>query len=284
MVSWNRIVSIAGRKTAIFKVKELSSKPIAQGRTAEVYAWDDGHILKLYRDWCPPYWVDYEARIARAVYESGVPSPAAGEVVEVNGRRGLVYERLDGISMLQEMSTRPWTLLKHARSLADLQARVNQESISGLPLYKDRLRQDIHNTAHLSENLRKKALALLNQLPDGQNLCHGDFHPGNILITRRGPVVIDWMTACAGSSWGDVTRTHLLLTIGAKADKQQVNPLIKMVVGIYYQAYRRRHNLLFPDTGKQVEHWMPVIAAARLNENIAAERATLIDIVKRKTG
>src|SRR5512138_225427 len=110
-------------------MNDLASPPIARGRTAEIYAWDDRHILKLYRDWCPSHWVDYEARIARAVHESGVPSPAAGEIVEVDGRRGLIYERLEGPSMLQEMSSHPWTLLRCARSLAQLQVEVNQQSI-----------------------------------------------------------------------------------------------------------------------------------------------------------
>jgi len=92
---------------------------MAQGRTAEIFAWDDHHILKLYRDWCPPDWVEYEARTARAVWEAGIPSPAVGDIVEVDGRRGLIYQRLEGISMLQDMNARPWMLLKHARSLAE---------------------------------------------------------------------------------------------------------------------------------------------------------------------
>ncbi len=36
-------------------------KPIALGRTAEVYAWQDNQVLKLYFDWCPPDWIEYEA-------------------------------------------------------------------------------------------------------------------------------------------------------------------------------------------------------------------------------
>jgi aminoglycoside phosphotransferase (APT) family kinase protein len=261
-------------------MKDISSPPIAQGRTAELYAWDDGYVLKLFRDWCPADWVDYEARIARAVHASGVPSPAAGDVLEVNGRRGLVYERLEGISMLQEMNTHPWTLLKHARSLAELQVQINKQSISGLPSCKDRLEHDIRSTPHLDDSVRNQVLALLHALPDGQNLCHGDFHPGNILLTKRGPVVIDWMTAYSGSPWADVARTHLLLNIGAKADRQQVNPLIKTVVGLYFRAYQRRHNALSPDPEKQVERWLPVMAAARLYENIIPERAALLQMVQ----
>ena len=83
------------------------STPIAHGRTAEIYLWDEHHVLKLYRDWCPPHWVEDEARIARAVYEAGIPSPAAGEIVEMDGRQGLIYERIQGISMLQDMNTHP---------------------------------------------------------------------------------------------------------------------------------------------------------------------------------
>src|ERR1051325_1518281 len=106
---------------------------IAQGRTAEVYLWNDHHVLKLYRDWCPPHWVEEESQIAHAVHAAGIPSPAAGEIIEVNGRRGLIYERIEGISMLQDMNARPWIILKHARSLADLHVQIHKISITGLP-------------------------------------------------------------------------------------------------------------------------------------------------------
>src|ERR1044071_298473 len=80
------------------------STPLAQGRTAEVYLWNDHQVLKLYREWCPPHWIEEEAQIARAVHAAGIPSPVAREIIEVNGRCGLVYERIEGISMLQDMN------------------------------------------------------------------------------------------------------------------------------------------------------------------------------------
>lgn len=261
-------------------MKELLSNPVAQGRTAEIFAWDDHHILKLYRDWCPPDWVEYEARTARAVWKAGIPSPAVGDIVEVDGRRGLVYQRLEGISMLQDMNARPWMLLKHARSLAELHVKINQRSVAGLPSYKDRLKYDIHNTRHLDQDLRNKALAMLAVLPDGQNVCHGDYHPGNVIITKSGPVVIDWMTACAGSPWADVARTSLILSIGAKAAGKQVRPLIRTVIKLYHQTYLNRYRALIPDTGNELNRWRPVIAAGRLNEEIVPERGALIELVK----
>lgn len=81
-------------------MNQLTITPFAEGRTAQVYRWDESHVLKLYREWCPPDWVEYEARVARAIHAAGVASPAAGDIVEVDGRRGLIYERLEGPSML----------------------------------------------------------------------------------------------------------------------------------------------------------------------------------------
>jgi uncharacterized protein (TIGR02172 family) len=261
-------------------LKAFSSAPLAEGRTAEIYPWDDGRILKLYRDWCPPDWVDYEARIARAVFEAGIPSPEAGEIVEVDGRRGLLYERLEGISMLQDMNTHPWRLLRHARSLAELHITVHRKSVhAGLPSYKDRLRRDLQEIPKLSDELRQRALNKLELLPEGVSICHGDFHPGNVLLTKRGPVVIDWMTACYGSPWADVARTGLLLSIGARAAGKQVRPLVRIAVGLFRSAYLSRYEALRPDQANELLQWAPVIAAARLIENIIPEREALIKIV-----
>lgn len=214
------------------------------------------------------------------MFDYGVPSPAPGQIVDVNGRRGLIYERLEGISMLQDMNARPWMLFKHARVLAELQVQINQQSITGLPTYKDRLNYDISNTSELSEDLREKVFSMLEALPDGQNLCHGDYHPGNVIITKRGPLVIDWMTACSGSPWADVARSRLLLSIGAKAAGKQVRPIIRFVVKLYHHTYLNRYHSLMPDTANELGRWKPVIAAGRLNEGIAPEQEALLKIVR----
>jgi hypothetical protein len=112
------------------------SCPIAERRAAEIYEWNNGYVLKLYRDWCPPQWVEQEAMIAHRVSEAGIPTPAVSKIVEVNQRRGIIYERITGISMLQDMNSHPWKFLKHARKLAELQVKINQLSISGLWSYK----------------------------------------------------------------------------------------------------------------------------------------------------
>ena len=182
--------------------------------------------------------------------------------------------------MLEDMNAHPWMLLKHARDLAELQITTHQKSITGLPSYKDRLRYDIGKTSQLTDELRKKAFATLDALPDGQNLCHGDYHPGNVFLTNHGPVIIDWMTACSGSPWADVARTSLILSIGAKAAGKQVRPIIRAAIKLYHRTYLHRYQARKADTTNEFPLWMPLIAAARLSENIIPEREALIKIVE----
>lgn len=253
--------------------------PIARGRTAELYDWDAGHVLKLYYAWCPPHWVEHEAHVARVIVEAGIPAPAAGEIVELDGRRGIIYERITGISMLDDMRKRPWLLLRYARGLADLQARIHLLTVPGLHTCRDSLRRSIGRAPHLPEPQRAQALRLLETLPDGRSLCHGDFHPGNVLISARGPVVIDWVTASLGSPWADVARTSLLLTVGVKAAGDMVSPAIRVLSGLFHRAYLSRYKALVPDGQAELARWLPVIAAARLDEQIEPERAALLQIV-----
>ncbi len=256
------------------------SSPIAEGRTAEIYAWQDGTILKLYRDWCPAHWVEYESRVAHAVVDAGIPTPAAGEIIEVNGRRGIVYERVNGISMVQDMNARPWTIFRHARLLADLHLKINQLSIPGLSSSKDGLRNAIQQAPHLGDSLREKVLAYLAALPADEKVCHGDFHPGNIMLTDKGAVIIDWMTVTAGSPWADFARTSLLLTIGPKGAGKMLSPVLRLAISLFYRTYERHYTKQMPDANDERRKWAPVIAAARLNERIEPEWKALVEMVE----
>src|SRR5688572_33345523 len=99
-------------------MKEISlDKPIAQGRTADVYDWDDGHILKLFHNWFELENIEYELRIATAVHASGVTAPAVAQLIQVDGRNGLIYERVAGTSMLELFQRKPWMLFAYSRIL-----------------------------------------------------------------------------------------------------------------------------------------------------------------------
>jgi uncharacterized protein (TIGR02172 family) len=187
-------------------------QPIAYGRTAEIFAWKPGQVLKLFYNWCVLESIQQEARITRAIHASGLPVPEVGEIIHINGRYGLEYERLQGESMFKLIQRKPWNFLRYARRFAELQAAVHTREIAAeLPSQRKILAENILLAQALPEYLREKALSTLAAMPDGDRLCHGDFWPGNILMTPRGEVIIDWLRASRGNPLADLARTTNLV-------------------------------------------------------------------------
>ena len=190
---------------------QLDQPPIAIGRTAEVFAWGSGQVLKLYRPQMPGEWRDYEAKVWRIVVEAGLAAPCVLGTLKIEGRPGIVYQRVDGSFVLERMKTHPWESIRLARKFARLHAPMHAEERPELPSGRESLRRRIARAPHLSNPQRQQLLANPERLPDGRAVCHGDFHPGNVLITSRGTLVIDWMTACHGHPLADVARTMIIL-------------------------------------------------------------------------
>jgi hypothetical protein len=101
-----------------------------------------------------------------------------------------------------------------------------------------------------------------------------------VILSPRGPVVIDWMTAVRGSPWADVARSSMILRIGVKAAGKRVGPLLRLASGLFHAAYLGHSRSLKPDVGGELGRWGPVIAAARLDERIEPERELLLQEVE----
>jgi uncharacterized protein (TIGR02172 family) len=256
-------------------------KPIAYGRTAEIYAWKEGQILKLFYEWFPNDAVEYEAQVAQAVHASGIPSPRPGDLLTLGGRRGLVYERLDGPTMLQVFEKQPWRVKDLARRFAALHVAMHAILTKEPPSQHERLQHKIEDAKPLPENLRQAALAALAALPSGKSLCHGDFHPGNILMTAKGPVVIDWIDVAIGHPLSDFARTAVLIRFGAPPPATPLGLVVRWGRNTFYNAYHRRYFELSKQDPADVEAWIPVVAAARLSEDIQNEERTLLAIVEK---
>lgn len=259
----------------------MTSGPLlAEGRTAEVFAWGDDQVLKLIRRGFSPELADREAQIVHAVHEAGVSCPSALDLVEVDGRRGIVFERVEGPSVFEIMMSQPRTVDGWARSLAELHAGMHAASAPHLPSLRDRLENRVRSAPGLRGRARRALAAALDALPDGDAICHGDFHPGNVHATSKGPVVIDWVDAARGPPLADVARTELLARVGKPPLDPDTLVRFNSLRLPFLDKYLDRYFDVRPGSPEALHAWLPIVAAARLNERISGERRELKRMIR----
>src|SRR5215469_16144381 len=252
---------------------------LGQGRTADIYAWGEKHILKLYHVGWPVAMIEEEARISRLVAQTGLPVPAVGDVLTVEGRTGIVFGRVSGPTLVQDFATHPWTVVRSIRVFTDLHLQMHAQALPELPSQRQQLRRLI-GEADVPESTRQVALGRLDDLPDGQMLCHGDYHPENILMTRVGPVIIDWFTATRGHPLADVAGTSLLLQAGELPSSPMAQWLLTSARAVVHRAYLRRYLRQSRVQPEDVAAWRLPIIVARLGFGIPEERDRMLQLLQ----
>jgi aminoglycoside phosphotransferase (APT) family kinase protein len=175
-----------------------------------VFALGTDRVLRRYR---LPIDATAEAELMRYLAGQAYPVP---EVYDADGR-DLVMERLDGPDMLADLGRKPWLIPRHAKTLADLHNRLHR--ISGPRGWPAAVGRD--GTA----------------LGVGTAVLHLDLHPANVMLTTRGPVVIDWVGARVGPPGVDVAMAYLIL---ATADTDLIPLMLRPVIGSLRTAFCRR--------------------------------------------
>jgi aminoglycoside phosphotransferase (APT) family kinase protein len=162
---------------------------------------------------------------------------------------------------------------------------MHTTSAPSLPRFRDGVVAAIHGAQSIAgARVHDVAIARVETLADGTALCHGDFHPGNVMLGSAGPTIIDWLTAAAGPPAADVARTLLLLRDGALPEgmpqwrRLRIRLLRGWFVRAYLAAYRHRRDLDLAE----VAAWRLPTLVARLDEGIGAERAHLLRLIGRE--
>jgi len=257
---------------------------LGKGMTAEVYAWGNDKVLKLFFEDIPKEWIEYEANIGKEIYEAGISAPAVYSLVSESNRKGIIYQRINGNTMLDILKKKPWSIVKLALRMAKLQFNVHSLNIA-LPLEKDSLASRINEIRSLSKDKKKSILDYLDRLPKGEKICHGDFHPDNLLINNEGTImIIDWSNTYSGHPLSDVVRTVLMITtpyMPAGTSRTLVF-LSKFLKKLFYSTYVKEYIDLSGVTKEELNSWILPVAAARLNEKIPGEEQWLLEIIEKE--
>lgn len=243
---------------------EVFGDPIGVGKQAEVFA-NGTLVTKLYNAGVEKHAAFREAGILAVLEELDLPAPRVAEVRRYGERWGVTMTRAPGKTFASAMQAAPRRAGPYLDALVALQRMIHARPGVRLPMLRARLASRISGAGQLDAARRAQLLARLAALPDGDRLCHGDYHPFNVMGTPDDAMVVDWMDAAMGPPEADLCRSWVL-----------VHPVAPQLADAHLDAYVAGGGA----TREAVFAWRPIIAAARLAEDVPDEVPALMAMVE----
>lgn len=227
--------------------------------------WDRTLVLRLFPPTVPEHVVRLEATVQRGVAAAGLPTP---EVVHfdidgrLDGRRYFVMEFMSGVPMMggidlgTVLRQGPQLLTRLSRMTAEVQAELHSidptpiiDQVGDIPIRLDRWferLQDVVDAGAIGFEHARRWL-IENQPPEAERLvlCHGDLHPGNLLVDERGRMtaVLDWTVATLAEPALEVGFTTMALSL-APID---ATPFVQRIVRVFGRGIARRYRRAYLD-------------------------------------
>ena len=161
--------------------EEKEMRLMGTGARSKVYS-DGRFAWKVYGKGVEKSAVFYEALVHSLAEKAGVPTAKIYGVYETKGVLSVKMDCLGGKPLNDLIVASPSETEFYLGKMLSLQAEIQAKKI-WLPLnLKSRLREKIENGSLLPKAEMRGVLKLLEKMPCGDSLCHGDFHGYNILV------------------------------------------------------------------------------------------------------
>lgn len=230
-------------------------EPIASGNTANIYLYEN-QIIKVFKEHLPDTEADYEAEKQSLAFEKGLCVPKILDVKKVNGKQSIIMEYVKGKTLGELVAENMEQLGCFLEMSIDIQIDIHTVLAEALEPMRAKLQRQIEAVKGLDEQIKMSLIKKLSAMTVENKLCHGDFHLYNLIKSGDEVFIIDWVDASAGDPRADVCRTYILYS--------QVSTDI---AELYLQLYCEKSGC----SRKEILEWAPIIAAARLSENVATE-------------
>ncbi len=242
---------------------DLKNKEVLLTRPYKIVYRDGDRIVKVFTKEHGKANVFNEALCQARVEESGLAIPPVLEVSQIDGEWALSIQFVEGETLQSLMEKHPENIETYMEQFVNLQLSMHAKKAPRLTLQKDKLARKISSLGSiLDATVRYELLTRLDSMPNHTKLCHGDFHPANVIVKKDGSmVIVDWAHATQGNASTDAAITYLQFAL--KDEK-----LAKLYLKLFCQK---------SDTAMQyVQKWLPIAAAAQLTRGVPEEKEFLL--------
>jgi aminoglycoside phosphotransferase (APT) family kinase protein len=257
---------------------------IARGGQADIYAYGDRKVLRVGRREQDTDRIRYEYSVYSCLTGSGVAVPTVYELVQAGGMPAIVMDRIAGVSMMDQIKSNPFSAKAKARELADLHLQIGKVAAPRqITDAKAKAEFCIGKSENIDGHDKERILEVMKTLPDGTSLCHGDFHPGNILHHDGKNYVIDWSAASRGDFHADVAHSYLLMRVVPKVPhlNSMVHLMQKLIgraiANTYLSTIANRWRIDY----KILSRWILINAAERTYHGMTSEMRALKSFIGR---
>jgi hypothetical protein len=199
--------------------------------------------------------------MTRAAFAAGLPAPEVFDEVSLDGRFGIVLSRFDGPTLLQLLRTRAMTLEQAGGILAALSISIHKTPPPpDVMSLRDLIQALVQSPGNLlPKHLTTGVLALLESLPPGDGLCHGDILPSNVIMTAEGPRLIDWTWTRRAGPALDLGHTHVVLCELIPENTDDQGP--RALNAALQSEYARLAGMSAVALTQRMESYLPIVRA-----------------------
>ena len=225
-----------------------NSVKIGAGACGEVFRLDEETIVKLYYPRVKEEEIEREKDLAKKAFVLGVPTAISYDIVEANGRTGVVYEMINSKTLSELIQDHPDKVEGYVTIYAQVCAQLHsiQAGDLDLPDFKDINRIDIENISGVTDEERQYLYQFLDLVPDRQSCVHGDLNINNVMVQNGECCLIDMGEFSIGMPAFDISRILFSMEFAApavtefnefyKLPQQTVKGILDSFLKQYYQA------------------------------------------------
>ena len=249
---------------------------ISSGEQSELFMYGPDTLVKLFRKGVSSRHVYREANNTRTAMAYGLPVPALKDIIEIDGREGIVMEYIKGPTITNILRKAPHKINLYAQKFARLQADLHSISVKDFPNQREFMENTIKSSrGRLGMEITEKILQLFLILPDSDRLCHNDFHQENVIFSAKGPIILDWQEALRGNPIADVVHAILVQEHPVPAPIlknsshyfQLHNKYRKLFAKLYQKEYMKLTNISL----SQISDWLIPVSTTRLFTKVSLE-------------
>ena len=209
-------------RKALRKVSLAGCEVIGKGGHGKVYRLDEETIIKVYHDNSPMTLIEKEREYAKNAFVHGVPSAIAYDIVDTDEGYGVVFEMAGATTVGKYIMAHPEKLREYAQKFGVLLKILNSTEADPTlygdirDIYRSRLKKAAN---YFSDTENEQLERILNSVPDGSGMVHGDYHTNNVMVQSNGELVlIDMADISRGNALFDIAGSYLVMSSGGGND------------------------------------------------------------------